>query len=221
MSNQNTFPIRGTKVRMPYPPHPTPGEIRLTFALQKIFSPTQILTDCYFAKSSHSFSAQAQSTTTDNLTQIDCIAVDERGIFIFESKDYSGWIYGSSEQNNWTEVLNFGREKHHFYNPIRQNMLHLETIRGIFNHEKLNLYSIIVFGRDANLKTVPKSNSTTIICTQNNLLNHLSQINPSTKLNDDQQKSIVETLYASLTIPTTIIRQNHIEEIESKGNHYG
>ena len=44
--------------------------------------------------------------------------IHEKGIFVFESKNYSGWIFGSADQLNWTQSLQNG-EKHHFYNPIR------------------------------------------------------------------------------------------------------
>ena len=36
-------------------------------------------------------------------TEIDLLMIHEKGIFVFESKNYSGWIFGSSDQLNWTQ----------------------------------------------------------------------------------------------------------------------
>lgn len=44
----------------------------------------------------------------------------ERGVFIFEPKNYSGWGFGSERQRMWTQSLN-KITKTRFYNPIMQN----------------------------------------------------------------------------------------------------
>ena len=53
-------------------------------------------------------------------SQIDLVLVTSEGIIVFEVKDFSGWIYGSGNNTNWTKVLSYGREKYKFYNPIKQ-----------------------------------------------------------------------------------------------------
>ena len=62
-------------------------------------------------------------------TEIDVIMIHSSGIFVFESKNYSGWIFGNEKASTWTQTLAVGRgkpaEKEHFYNPIRQNELHI------------------------------------------------------------------------------------------------
>ena len=65
---------------------------------------------------------------------------------MFEVKDYSGWIFGNANHNKWTQVLAYGREKHPFYNPIKQNEGHISALRN--STKQLNnvpIYSIIVF----------------------------------------------------------------------------
>ena len=49
-------------------------------------------------------------------TQVDLVIPTSVGIFMFEIKDYSGWIFGNANHNSWTQVLAYGQEKHHFYN---------------------------------------------------------------------------------------------------------
>ena len=44
----------------------------------------------------------------DKFSQIDLVLVMTEGIIVFEIKDYSGWLYGSGNTTNWTQVLSYG-----------------------------------------------------------------------------------------------------------------
>lgn len=46
--------------------------------------------------------------TRGRTTGIDVLMLHERGILIIESKNYSGWRFGSAGQKQWTQVLNGG-----------------------------------------------------------------------------------------------------------------
>lgn len=61
--------------------------------------------------------------------QIDHILVDERGVFVIETKNYSGWIFGKESDEKWTQVLARGEQKNTFYNPIRQNNTHITHLK--------------------------------------------------------------------------------------------
>ena len=61
----------------------------------------------------------------DEFSQIDLVLVTSEGIIVIEVKDYSGWIYGSGNNTNWTKVLSYGKKKYKFYNPIKQNNNHI------------------------------------------------------------------------------------------------
>ena len=60
--------------------------------------------------------------TNGRTSEIDILMIHEKGIFVFESKNYSVLIFGSADQLNWTQCLPNG-DKNKFYNPVRQNML--------------------------------------------------------------------------------------------------
>jgi len=77
-------------------------------------------------------------------TEIDIVMVHERGIFILESKNYSGWVFGSAEQQKWTQSLQNG-EKHQFFNPIKQNATHCKAIGEFLGIDAANIFSYIVF----------------------------------------------------------------------------
>lgn len=81
----------------------------------------------------------------DNKTsQIDHIVINKHGIFVIETKNYSGRIYGNETQLEWTQVLNYGKVKNKLYNPIKQNKTHLYHISNLLNRN-LPLFSAIVF----------------------------------------------------------------------------
>lgn len=235
------YRVKGTHITSPYPLHLTPGEHRLIFTLEKFFTPEYILPDCYFPKPDqpnnqdgpnqpaysnsakrlhHSNQLASTVASTAALTQIDCLALHPSGLYIFESKDYNGWIYGDCEHRSWTEVLNFGREKHQFYNPVLQNSLHLTTIQNLltdFSH--LPLYSIIVFGRSATLKVVDHLPDHCHICTQAHLRTLLHQLTNQNFISGSDLKSLHELLEQSRINPDAIIRDQHITEASFAEHH--
>jgi hypothetical protein len=73
--------------------------------------------------------------------QIDHIEIRQNGIFCIETKNYSGWIFGSEAQQMWTQVLY--NEKHTFLNPIKQNRYHIYHLNKLLR-EKYKIHSIIV-----------------------------------------------------------------------------
>ena len=62
-------------------------------------------------------------------SQIDLVVATPQGLVVIEVKDYSGWIFGNERQKYWTQLLNFGKEKYRFYNPILQNEGHIKALR--------------------------------------------------------------------------------------------
>ena len=70
-------------------------------------------------------------TEDGKTSQIDHVCINRNGIFVIETKNYSGRIYGKENQQEWTQVLNYGRTKNRFYNPIKQNRTHVYRIAQI------------------------------------------------------------------------------------------
>ncbi|MCR5097842.1 MAG: NERD domain-containing protein [Lachnospiraceae bacterium] len=38
-------------------------------------------------------------------SEVDVIFITQKGIFVFESKNYSGWIFGDEKSQKWTAML--------------------------------------------------------------------------------------------------------------------
>lgn len=64
-----------------------------------------------------------------NTTQIDHVVVSNFGIFVIETKSYSGWIFGNAHQQHWTQVIYHYKKK--FYNPLRQNYAHVKAVEAL------------------------------------------------------------------------------------------
>ena len=88
-------------------------------------------------------------------SEIDVIMICDRGIFVYESKNYSGWIFGSENQKNWYQTIRTRRKinKESFYNPIMQNRSHIKHLSALFPH-KIHFQSIIVFSNRCTLKDI-------------------------------------------------------------------
>lgn len=76
-------------------------------------------------------------------SQIDHIVINPRGIFVIETKNYSGEIYGSENQREWTQILAYGKIKNKLYNPLKQNATHVYNVKKIVGN--LPVYSLVVF----------------------------------------------------------------------------
>ena len=88
----------------------------------------------------------------DGTTQIDHILVSRFGIFVIETKQYSGWIFGGAKQARWTQVI-FGR-KFKFQNPIYQNMGHIQAVQNLLDFLPSDaIKSMVVFVGNAEFKT--------------------------------------------------------------------
>ena len=122
----------------------TNSELYLILQLLKRGTPTiTIFHDLIIKKENGEFS------------QIDLVLVTSEGVIVFEIKDFSGWIYGSGNNTNWTKVLSYGRKKYKFYNPIKQNNNHiLELKKTLKQFENIPFFSVIVFFGDCELKEI-------------------------------------------------------------------
>lgn len=84
-------------------------------------------------------------------SQIDHILINLKGIFVIETKNYSGQIYGQEHQGEWTQVLAYGKVKNKLYNPIMQNKTHVYALSKIINRSDCFI-PLVVFNK-AELKT--------------------------------------------------------------------
>jgi Nuclease-related domain len=94
-------------------------------------------------------------------TQIDHILVSRFGIFVIETKHYTGWIFASASHRTWTQVL--FKRKFKFQNPLLQNVRHVLAVRHVLDYLSPDtIKPIVVFTGDAVFKTEPPDDVFTV-----------------------------------------------------------
>nr|WP_272909930.1 NERD domain-containing protein [Vibrio floridensis] len=97
--------------------------------------------------------------TNDGTTQVDHIVVSRYGIFVVETKNMKGWIFGSARQKQWTQKIY--RHSSKFQNPLHQNYKHIKALETLLGcSEEQHLHSVIVFIGDSTFKTEMPPNVT-------------------------------------------------------------
>lgn len=96
--------------------------------------------------------------TPDGTTQIDHIFVSRFGLFIVETKNYSGWIFGDEHQPMWTQKI--FKKTNKFQNPLRQNYKHVKALEALLNLAPEKIHSVVVFVGGSEFKTKMPANVT-------------------------------------------------------------
>ncbi|MBP5284656.1 MAG: NERD domain-containing protein [Kiritimatiellae bacterium] len=89
-------------------------------------------------------------------TQIDHIVVSKFGVFVVETKNYKGWIFGVRDSKVWTQSLSGRRGrsvKHVFQNPLHQNYKHLCALEEQVGIPRSAMKAVIAFSDDVKFKT--------------------------------------------------------------------
>ena len=84
-------------------------------------------------------------------TQIDHIVVSRHGVFVIETKNYNGWIFGNARSREWTQTIYL--KKSRFQNPLRQNYKHTKAVESFLSLSPKCVHSVVVFAGDADFKT--------------------------------------------------------------------
>ena len=147
-------------------------------------------------------------------TEVDLIMLHISGIYVIESKNYSGWIFGNDRQKMWTQCLN-KYTKTHFPNPINQNWLHIKYLRQVLQ-TSVPINSVIVFSDRCTLKNVTVSKPNTIITQYSELQDAIYRLSAG-KFTFTQPE--VDEMYAKLlpyTNASEEVKAQHISNINSK-----
>ena len=142
-------------------------------------------------------------------SQIDELVLSEYGIFVIETKNYKGWIFGNEKAENWTQVIY--KEKHTFRNPIKQNWSHIYALKNILsNYPNIKYYPIVVFSGNAKLK---KIESSIPVIYSNRLISTIRKLSFEKCISIDDLnkiKSILETA----EIKEKTARKEHVKNIK-------
>lgn len=110
--------------------------------------------------------------TTHGTTQIDHIVVSRYGVFVIETKNYRGQIYGDDDRYEWKQIIktdvNYSRNlwktytyitKNEMYNPVSQCIGHMNQVHRCLSliSPHIKIIPIVVFSDEADLAKVTSS----------------------------------------------------------------
>lgn len=146
-------------------------------------------------------------------TEIDLLMVHEKGIFVFESKNYAGVIEGASHDHFWTKSFS-ATYNQRFYNPIKQNDTHIRALKNIIG--PYEVFNIVVFGREASLKVESMPTPDVYVCkiTQLEFLYDLLGILPK-----QISLEIIRDELVQIEPVDWEMKQQHIERLQSRYGH--
>lgn len=157
----------------------------------------------------------------EETTEIDVLMMAPSGLYVFESKNYSGWIFGDEKSKTWTQTLPQGRKsrKEHFLNPIMQNKLHIKWLKNFLEDENILVHSVIVFSERCTLKKVTVVNDEIKVVKRNDLVWAINKINANAQVvfNQKQINEIYENLYPCSQV-SEADKEKHIQQIRENMN---
>lgn len=206
-SNRNTkpIPIRKIHEEVSSLEQGEQGEYLIFESLDRLDGHNRILVNLYLP--------QSDGTTTE----VDLVMINSKGIHVFESKYFSGWIFGSEKSKYWTQVLKGGK-KNQFYNPIWQNAGHIRVIRSLCPKlSELAFFSYIIFSDRCGLKELHVTNQDVFIGYRyelTRLFNSIVSRKPD-KLTNAQVNEIYEVLRKYIHADAEM-KEKHIRWLEEK-----
>ncbi|HOU09792.1 MAG TPA: NERD domain-containing protein [Clostridiales bacterium] len=180
------------------------GEYSIYKELKKVEQPRRFLFNVYLPKQN------------EETTEIDVLLISQSGIFVFESKNYSGWIFGSENQKQWTQTLprRGTSVKTRFLNPIMQNELHLKWLKSILTeYDFITYHSAVVFSDRCTLKKVELTQRKAEVFKRRNITAYFEKI--SKQFNNILTPQQVEEIYKKLAPYAQASEETKAKHIEN------
>lgn len=177
------------------------GEELIVDKLKTIPGYARILTNIYIPKKNN----------PKETTEIDVLYICKSGIFVIESKNFSGFIVGNEFQKNWKQY--FRKDlKYEFYNPIMQNYHHIINLKDITrNLGNYPHFSLIVFGDDCKLSV----NSETKVINLRDMKDTINSFEDKNAINEKQ----IDELHSFLSQFSEVsqeVKRNHNNNITKR-----
>lgn len=148
-------------------------------------------------------------------SEIDVVFITRKGIFVIESKNFSGWIFGDEKSAYWTVMLP-NKEKNRFYNPIMQNRSHIKWL-GQYLDKEIPLFSIVVFSERCELKRVTIESQDVYVIKRDYLYATVRSIwDKSENYLDEAEVEELQEKLKVLTYVDSEKKRSHIDNIKTR-----
>lgn len=145
--------------------------------------------------------------TEDGTTQIDHVVVSRYGVFVIETKNMKGWIFGSEKQKLWTQKI--FKKSFSFQNPLHQNYKHLVYLAECLEFPQESLNSVVVFIGGSTFKTVMPSNATYGFGSVRYIRSFTDQV-----LSEGQVQSAVEAIESGRLARGWATNREHVKHVK-------
>ena len=153
--------------------------------------------------------------SNNSTSQIDQIVLSEYGIFVIETKNYTGWIFGNENAENWMQIIY--KEKYQFRNPVKQNLGHVAALKRILkDFPDVRYFPIVVFAGSATLKKIKSESPVIYSHSLNRTIKRLS----NEKCISSEQLIKIKSLIENAEITDKKSRKEHIQNILQKESEY-
>lgn len=153
-------------------------------------------------------------------TEIDAVIVHEKGILVLENKNYSGKISGNEEDSRWTQVRKERRQKwvRQFYNPIRQNRLHIRCLQAYLHQDRSCFRSVVTFNDQAKLKRIRLSSEDVLVANSRKVRRKLHRmLRWKRKVFSRREVQEISEMLQPLTQPNKRVVRQHQRQVVRRG----
>jgi hypothetical protein len=149
--------------------------------------------------------------TRDGTTQIDHVIVSPFGVFVIETKNMAGWIFGGEKQAQWTQRLY--RKTFRFQNPLRQNYKHVKAVEEMLDVPPGTVHSVVAFMGDSVFKTPMPENVA-------HGIGYIRYIKRFTHpvFTTDQVQSFIDDLESGRLKPGLQTHREHVANLEKRAD---
>ena len=151
-------------------------------------------------------------------TEIDLLWIHKNGLYVFESKNYKGWIFGTETKKTWVQTIKKDEyrraKKYYFLNPTMQNALHIKHLkRHLADIQEYDPRSLIVFGNRCKLRNISVQTNKHTILQRKDLKKLFACENASAHISCEELERIYKKLY-EFTQVSEAVKQQHILDVE-------
>ncbi|MBK1645187.1 nuclease [Thiocapsa imhoffii] len=149
--------------------------------------------------------------TPDGTTQIDHVLVSPYGLFVIETKNLRGWIFGGERQAQWTQKIY--RHTSKFQNPLRQNYKHVKALAAALEMPDAMIHSVVVFVGASTFKTPMPANVTT----GEGFVRYIRSFHEPV-LSADAVEDLAQRLADRRLAPTRQTHRSHVAHLKTRAN---
>jgi restriction system protein len=149
--------------------------------------------------------------TPDGSTQIDHIFVSRFGIFVVETKNMKGWIFGGENQGQWTQKV--FKSSFKFQNPLRQNYKHIKALESALAVSPEAIHSIVAFVGDSTFKSPMPTNVTH----GGGYITYIKSFRDQV-LSESEVQKVVDQIQSGRLEPSRETNRQHVQQLKTRSD---